>query len=394
MMGRTPRLSELRRGGLAVALAAIWASAPLPACTPSAGEDSDAGVPATSRDGSSDAPVASEPLSIDIAASGCSVPDGGTPGCVGAVPLTAHFVPLTTGALTEFRWTFGNDITSQDPTPTVTFTLPGLYDVSVVGGGFFGTVERSRRGFVRAQPQPAGGPCDVSDQCAAPAACVCGSAEDCGREFPTGLCAAPCSNDAQCPASQSCIDLSAAARQVEPQPWATRLCLDNCQSDEECSNGLRCRALPGQSGASVHACFYTAPAALGAACRAPNGTAADDSCATGLCADIGVFGICTLACSLQIPCPTDYSCADLRGVGPVCLPQCRSDAACGDKLLSCQQEPTAGPLSFVRIGSRGSPLCAPQPCLGNQDCGAGALCQRDAAATDGGLNDGHCVPVP
>ncbi|QYZ78124.1 PKD domain-containing protein [Methanofollis formosanus] len=54
----------------------------------------------------------------------------------GAAPLTVHFTDQSTGAPTNWLWTFGDDATSTKQNPTHTYTAPGNYTVTLsVNGG-------------------------------------------------------------------------------------------------------------------------------------------------------------------------------------------------------------------------------------------------------------------
>jgi len=204
----------LRRGLAVPSLLVGLAVSALPAChtrtiSSDGGPDAGSGDAATS-----DAPGA---LALDFAATGCGRADAGAPGadggaapCMGAAPLTLTFTPVSSAALTRFRWTFGDDSPpSSERTPTHTYVLPGLYDVGVVAAGDnVGSVSRTRPGFVAVAANAAGSPCDVDAQCATGLFCLCGESAPCGDGFPHGICTSACAAGA-CGGGAACarVDL-------------------------------------------------------------------------------------------------------------------------------------------------------------------------------------------
>jgi len=141
-------------------------------------------------------------LALDFAATGCAraAVDGGaahadagvTP-CAGTPPLSVTFSPVSSAALTRFRWTFGDGTAaSTERAPTHTYTLPGTYDVSLVAEGAVGSVSRTHMGFVEVTAAPTGAPCDVDAQCAPGLSCLCGEGAPCAEPFSRGVCAGAC----------------------------------------------------------------------------------------------------------------------------------------------------------------------------------------------------------
>jgi PKD repeat protein len=171
---------------------------------------SDGGPDAGSGDAAaSDAPGA---LALDFAATGCArrdagatSADGGVAPCTGAAPLTLTFTPVSSPALTRFRWTFGDDSPpSSERAPTHTYVLPGVYDVGVVAAeDSGGSVSRQHPGFVAVAANAAGSPCDVDAQCAKGLFCLCGESAPCGDGFPHGICTSAC-KAGSCGASAAC----------------------------------------------------------------------------------------------------------------------------------------------------------------------------------------------
>jgi PKD repeat protein len=49
----------------------------------------------------------------------------------GMSPLAVSFTPQITGAVTTIQWSFGNDVTNTQLSPTVTYTVPGVYTVTL-----------------------------------------------------------------------------------------------------------------------------------------------------------------------------------------------------------------------------------------------------------------------
>jgi hypothetical protein len=157
-----------------------------------------------------------------------------------------------------------------------------------------------------------------------------------------------------------------------------------CQADTECGTSLRCRALPGRGGTSwVRGCFPEYPIGPGGPCRSASGQLRNDVCLTGLCADLGAAGLCSVDCT-QNPCPPDAACASMTDGRRLCLPRCGPGSTCqGDPLLACTQ-PNAGPLGFTVQGEPGVTFCAPRRCTSSDECGLLGTCRQDG-------NGGHCT---
>src|SRR5262245_26486005 len=81
-----------------------------------------------------------------------------SPECLGPAPLRLTFVPLSTG-VTTFVWTFagGDPPSSRAITPSVLFSRPGTYAVTLAAGGPAGTT--SATGTVIVTSGGVGSPC-------------------------------------------------------------------------------------------------------------------------------------------------------------------------------------------------------------------------------------------
>jgi hypothetical protein len=324
------------------------------------------------------------PLAVDFTVSACPRFESG-PRCSGPAPLTLEFVPLATASVTKYLWDFGDGTTkSSARAPLHTYALPGIYDVTLVGGGVAGSAPRARLGFVVVTANQTGDPCDVDQQCDSRLRCICGSAAKCTAAFTRGLCSTGCGGG--CQAQEVCADLSLTAASDGAEPWQQALCLKSCQSDDECGAGLHCRDLPAAGGAGtwLRGCFPGAAADAGTSCRNASGQLRNDACLTGQCIDLGANGLCSLDCA-HTPCPPGTSCADLADGRHLCLQRCGAGVACDrDPLLACTA-PNAGPLGFVVPGGDATTAyCAPKICANHEDCGTAGTCRDDQSGA-------HCV---
>ena len=356
------------------------------ACRSGTAPQPEAGVDVRIADARVPRDATATPLAVDFTVSDCpSFEDG--PSCRGRAPLTVQFVPVTTGAVTKYLWVFGDGSEpSSMSAPVHTYSFPGKYEVSLVGGGSAGSAMRARKEFIAVLFNGAGDSCDVEQQCEIGLTCVCGSASNprCTTAFARGLCAASC-KDTQCRASERCADLSQGA--VPSEPWQQPLCLRPCDRDTDCGPPLRCRDLPGGTDAGwLRACFPDYPTAPGGRCRSASGQLRNDLCVTGHCLDLGAEGVCSLSCATSV-CPPSMGCVDLTGGVSVCLSGCSPTVGCNgdDPLLACLG-PNAGPLGFTLHSGTppGSFYCAPKRCVSSDDCGPAGLCRTDATG-------GHCV---
>jgi hypothetical protein len=314
------------------------------------------------------------PLSVDFTVVGCPHLDP-APVCTGRAPLTLQFVPITSGLPTRWEWDFGDGKDpSNDRIPAPhTYALPGRYDVKLVGVRGTEIMVRRRPGFVVVTESGHGESCDVSSQCAKDLFCLCGSEAKCIAAFGPGRCASACASDGACPERTVCADLSRAAASDKPEPWARALCVPGCSSDEECPSGTRCRVLPGRPNGWVLGCFSDYPMALGAACRGANGRLTNTACVTGLCADLGANGLCSIDCS-RAQCAPGTACGEMNDGRKLCLVACSATMTCdADPLLACTPA-NPGPLGFTVADGEPTRYCAPRRCSSGNDCGATGTC--------------------
>ena len=68
----------------------------------------------------------------------------------GVAPLSVAFTPVTTGVVNAWSWSFGdlNIPVSTSQTPTVVYSTPGIYDVSLTVGDANGNATLSKQGFI------------------------------------------------------------------------------------------------------------------------------------------------------------------------------------------------------------------------------------------------------
>jgi PKD repeat protein len=418
----------VRRGLAVSSLFAGLALSALPAChkrtvTPDGGPDAAGG----------DAPAADVPgaLVLDFAATGCAHGaaavdagagagadggvsagiDGGVAACAGAAPLALTFTPVSSPALTRFRWTFGDDSPpSSERAPTHTYVLPGTYDVGVVAeGAGAGSVSRQHPGFVAVSPNGAGLPCDIDAQCSAGLFCLCGESAPCGPAFARGICTSACppsgcSGRAVCarldvpprtapsaadagvtsdagPATDGPLDAGADATGPTADgagaPPPMPLCLAACMGDGDCAAGLVCRSLPGTSGTWASVCLPPFYRRVADSCRDAEGRLDDHVCSTGLCADLGAIGLCSATCAAGFPCPTGTACATFGDGRSLCLLTCSTSASCArDPLLACETGAGGGALGFTTSPpAPTATFCAPRACTSQADCAPSGTCK-------------------
>lgn len=329
-------------------------------------------------------------VALDFSATGCASFDSAAYRCRGTAPLTISFVAIATEDLTRLLWTFGDSTApSSETTARHTYTVPGVYDVTLVAGARSGTLSRERKGFVEVLPASTGDGCDVDLQCAEGLTCLCGAAATCHEVFRRGLCSRRCGESADvCPANTTCADLSQGQRNVvantdDDATWRQPLCLGTCTSSAGCPPGHVCRELPGRAGSAwVRACFPAYPYPIGAACRNADGALVDRDCITGLCVDLGFGGRCARACAGDADCPTATRCAHFNDGRALCLAACAPGQSCADDpLLSCEEPGAPGAFGFT-VAADASPtiepvrLCAPKQCATDADCGLAGTCDR------------------
>jgi hypothetical protein len=349
----------------------------------------DAAVEHPTADAIARTPDGPPALVVDFSVEGCPAFDAENLSCVGAVPLTLQFVPLVTSPVTQYVWDFGDPTpTSLDtgPTPSHVYTLPGVYTVSLWVQSADGTpAARSHAAFVDATASSLGDPCDLNEQCREKLFCLCSSGNPCGYGPAHGTCAALCQSGT-CGQDQVCARLLTTPSSPTREPWQTSLCLRGCSTDAECSGQLRCRNLPAGN-AWVRGCFSDVPADVGASCLDAEGVLRDDLCASGICRDLGVKGLCTMAC-LNEACPPGSDCAVLGDGRTLCLRRCTSDFDCSsDSLLACVG-PGTGDLGYQPVDpsapSAAAGHCAPKACASHSECLPSGRCE-------GQDTGGHCA---
>lgn len=330
-------------------------------------------------------------LTVDFAVEDCPSFDADSDVCTGRVPLALRFVPMVTTTVSQYFWDFGGAFDFSG-TPSHTFDQPGQYTVKLVVTGLDGTVvSKTHTQMVQVTADEIGDPCAQKGQCGDPLSCLCPPATaPCAFGPPSGMCVASCPSGS-CADGQVCAGLATAGTtNGDREAWQTSLCLRRCSEDTDCSDGVRCRLLPpGPAGTGwVHGCFGNFPADAGQSCLDSTNSLRDDLCATGICADLGAKGICTMACSTQA-CPPGTDCAVLGDGRKLCLRRCDVDFTCSDDpLLGCV-EPGAGDLGYNLIDADagdGAAYCAPKPCGSDDDCLPSGRCD-----SPGGDGNGHCV---
>jgi PKD repeat protein len=331
------------------------------------------------------------PLAVDFAVENCPAFDAIAMTCTGKVPLTVRFVPLVTATVTKYLWDFGDgSASSSEAAPSHIYSNPRVYTVKLIATGVGGgVVTMAHAGFIVARPNNFGEPCESSAQCQPEISCLCPARAACSTGPARGMCASECILGL-CNDGQVCAGLLTATPPPEAaEPWQTSLCLPGCATDADCAGGLRCRTLPpGPAGSAwVRGCFADAPRDVGDPCTDASGNHRDDLCASGLCADLGAQGLCTMNCQVA-SCPPGSDCALLGDGRKLCLRPCTGGFTCDrDALLTCVV-PGPGALGYQRSGTdntnAASSYCAPKPCVSDDVC----LPTGSCIAETGG---GHCV---
>lgn len=354
----------------------------------------------------------------------------GQPRCVGVTPLRVQLVRLTVGA-SSHRWQVAplgstvdggagamdlgppadagssdggasdggssgvilTDEQSRSDAPTVTFELPGTYQVSLGVAGPGGTASQS--GLIVADPSPLGGSCQRDAHCQNGLRCFCAGEQAktdgaCPGGLRGGICSQSCDGKS-CPAGSLCADLTRSV--ASPEPWRGPLCVAACTDTVGCRADFRCRDLPslppgGRAGGPFswgRACFAGSPKAVGESCLAPDGTPDASQCVGGICEPLGLRGLCSAACPSS--CPREAACATFTGTMapapamPRCLARCDSLRPCTDPLLSCQTAVAVGALGFQLPGEPdGTTVCAPRRCAAPADCPSGRCVSLGAAS--------------
>jgi len=327
-------------------------------------------------------------LAVDFSVEGCPAFDADNLSCTGTAPLMLRFVPLVTTAVSQYIWDFGDSVPVYESSPSHLYQLPGQYTVRLVVSSFDGVAaSKYHEAFVTVTANDVGDPCGADSQCSSKLTCFCPSPGTCTYGPGHGICAAPCqSGSGGCGDGQVCAALMT---QTSPtnlrEPWQTSLCLRGCSDDSDCSDPLHCRLLPPASGGNVwvRGCFGDWPVDIGQSCMDASGSLRDDLCTSGICANLGIKGLCTMACSSGA-CSPGSECAELGDGRRLCLRPCSGGFTCSeDPLLRCVS-PGSGDLGYRLIAPATSPTyCAPSPCTSDDECLPSGKC-------DSGSN-GHCV---
>jgi PKD repeat protein len=359
-------------------------------CRDRAERDRDGGDDATNNDAAT-AGDALAPLALDFSATGCGDFNLTLNRCTGPAPLTVRLSPIGSPTVNRFLWDFGDGTApSTERAPTHSYTLPGMYTVSLVGASVTGSLSRVRPQFIAVSAASVGELCDVDAQCATGLRCLCGSSATCGGAFSRGICSIAC-GAGPCTGGAVCADLALGLLSDDPPPsplpFQDVLCLAPCDSDRTCAPGLSCRDLPA-GGGGVHAwvrgCFAPLPLDVGASCRNPDGALSGNLCTSGRCAELGALGLCSATCASAGDCPPGAACALFGDGRQLCLRTCAGPTECdGDPLIGCRPSDADGSaLSFTLPVGGPTSACGPRACHTTDDCRPSGLCQ-----------DGHCRPL-
>ncbi len=325
----------------------------------------------------------SSALTLVIAVTGCAPyeaagncgPNGGTaPCCRGAPPLALKFAPVGSPELTRFKWSFGDDTpTTTERAPSHVYAYPGKYQVTLIGDGNDIGMPETDPLYVVVEPLPAGAPCDIKDQCGDGLTCLCTPGSGCSPAFTRGFCSMAC-DTANCGAKAVCAAPALGVSGGAGAPAA--LCLAACETSAQCAPGYVCQTLPARSTTAVtpwtRGCLpLGALRDLGGSCRDANEVLADDICATGLCADVGALGVCSVSCDDSRPCPAEATCTRLADGRQLCLARCTLGVDCDrDPLLVC------APWDMTSTGPTVT-VCAPKRCTGDAVCAPSGRCGSD-----------------
>jgi hypothetical protein len=349
----------------------------------------------SSRDGTIDGPQpdGGNPLTLEIGVTGCRAydvagtcgPDAGVgPCCTGAPPLTLSFAPVGSPDLTTFLWKFGDGTPdTMERAPSHAYANPGRYQVTLIGASpETGAIDPPHPLTVVVEALDVGGFCDNDAQCGPGLTCLCAPGSGCSPAFVRGICASGC-DEAGCGADAGAVSVCA---QVAITPAAdggpgapAPICVRPCTINNDCGTGAVCEALragPGAPGPWTRGCLPVgALHDIGDSCRDASEALQDQSCTTGLCADVGALGVCSAACDDGHPCPDKAACALLSDGQQLCLAACTTDDNCAqDPLLACRQTRPGG------AGTGDVMVCAPRACTADSTCAPSGRCRRDIGA--------------
>jgi PKD repeat protein len=363
------------------------------ACSKAAQPIRDAGVDKSLSDTATPQSDALVSLAVDFTLEGCPSFDAQALTCTGTVPLAIRFVPMVTTTVTQYYWDFGDATpVDGDASPLHIYTTSGVFPVRVVATGVNGVVvSMIHHGFIVAQANPIGAPCDYNTECDKGLFCLCSTNAPCNPGPAHGLCASSCETGV-CGDGEVCAGLRTATPPTgKISTWQGSLCLRACTKDADCLDGLSCRTLPpGPAGGDwIHGCFTSLPGDIGNSCVDDGGNLRNDFCASGLCADLGLDGLCTMDCTVAA-CPMGSDCAAFGDGRQLCLRSCTNFACLQDPLLTCVV-PGVGALGYQLVNpatpNTASSYCAPPPCTSedlNDLCLPTGTCVSEAGGS-------HCV---
>jgi PKD repeat protein len=328
--------------------------------------------------------------SVDFVVQGCAKRTADR--CLGTVPLTLTLSAVVEATPTGASWDFG-DGTPPQPGLAVShrFDQIGSFTITLSVPVAGGTVSERKESFVVVDAVGPGGPCSSSAACAS-GQCVC--QQGCPFPLSAGLCLHECEKVACHSPATACVDLSAGDA-AESEPWRRQLCLPTCALDADCTRpGFQCRDAP-TTGGWTKVCMPPFPRAIGAPCRAGDGSPDPAACLGKLCLDLGATGVCSASCG-SASCPEGSRCAHFSGEGlpaQVCLRRCvGAFDPCGksDPQLACELPSSSGFYGFVIAGPpdpAGTRYCAVKRCqpASEASCGITGRCDLQKG--------GFCVPA-
>ena len=296
---------------------------------------------------------------VDFTITGCSSGDGSEASpCIGASPLVLRFTALAPAEVNNQIWDFGD---GSEPDPSVNpehrYHAPGSYALTLNVEGPGGTAGATRLAAVVVIPAPLAAECIDDSHCAS-GDCACESPDSCPELLTAGMCVLSCDSHAAC-GGNLCVNLDPTG--LASEDWHRQTCVPACDpSADTCGENSSCQALRGADGLLSHACFATGLLRpLGSSCRDLEGDLAPALCASGVCLDVGIRGLCSEPCEAQL-CPVGSACATFEGGDPTphCLANCEVAACDADPMLSCQQPGTG---FAIDEAANAAGYCAPTP---------------------------------
>jgi PKD repeat protein len=88
----------------------------------------------------------------------------------GTAPLALNFIDSSSGSITTYAWSFGDNSTSTAQRPSHTYSAPGVYTVSLTVSGPAGSSTQTRAGYITVGAPSAGTacPCTIWNPSATP----------------------------------------------------------------------------------------------------------------------------------------------------------------------------------------------------------------------------------